>query len=88
MTTYHREKPCRKCGSHDFYVNNQHCAACVKANNADYRQRSSSDHQTELAHWHRNNLRCIKDLDQEIQWAAQNGGSTVFSQFITKDGGQ
>lgn len=85
MTTYRREKPCRKCGGHEFYTSNKHCAACVKVNNAQNSHRYSRNHQNELARWHRDNLQHIKDLDQEIQWSVQNGGSTVFSQFA-KDG--
>ncbi|TEU30102.1 hypothetical protein [Alkanindiges illinoisensis] len=38
-----------------------------------------------LDKWHQENIEQLKSLDQEIRQAIQNGGSTVFSQFIQTD---
>lgn len=42
------------------------------------------DHHS-LERWHQANLAQIARLDQQIRESALNGGSTVFSQFISKD---
>lgn len=32
MTTYTRSKPCKTCGSADFYSSNHHCVQCSRVN--------------------------------------------------------
>lgn len=32
MTTYTRSKPCKTCGSAEFYISNHHCAQCARFN--------------------------------------------------------
>lgn len=45
----------------------------------------SAYEQNLMFQWHQRNVQVLKDLDQEIRWSVQNGGSTVFAQFIQTD---
>lgn len=58
----------------------------VRRPHTDINPRSLSAYEQRLlSAWHQHNLQLIKDLDQEIQWAIQNGGSTVLSRFASND---
>lgn len=60
MTTYYREKPCRKCGSHDFYLASQHCAPCLKAHNAVNNVRNRDKNREYQRSWSERNREYLK----------------------------
>lgn len=39
QATYYREKPCHKCGGHEFYFIGENCAACRRAHSRAYYHR-------------------------------------------------
>ena len=66
MSIYYRQKPCRKCGSHDFYLAGFRCYRCLqewKANNAA-RIKAGSEK------WKQENREKLRTAQQ--RWAKNN----------------